>query len=170
MDIKHLLITRTAVKVKGSRYMDPNWIRKREIIFRGFTLPLVLDAKKPKQFEWIVLVHKKVLDRDIEFLLALHKLGKIRLVRTPGKYIPFLQEFIEREYDNDYILTTRLDNDDGVYPWYFTSIYDKAKIIKEGIINFSHGHKKCDNKLIDMEFDSNGFASRIERKGNVKTE
>ncbi len=128
--MKHFLITEWNVDM-----LDMEWLLERQKLFEKFTLPTV-QAQTSKDFEWILVSDsrtpdefKKVLDSypATVFYFDFENYdwespkwsghgtkGHIMQRSIDLEYIAKpLREYIG-EQDTDYVITSRLDNDDGV--------------------------------------------------------
>ena len=170
MTVKHLLITRYNVKFHGKKYMDKRWLKDRRKLFRNYTFPSVVHARKPDGFMWIILrdVHTLAKEREALDKIVMY-LPWIETVYVTHHYIRDLQEYIYNNFHDSHVLTTRLDSDDMIHRDYLERVYNSAQHMNSGYLNFSNGLYIRGKQAYGISLPSNAFISRIERRSVVKT-
>jgi len=167
--LKHFIITRFNLSVS-----DKNWMNYRMEIFTKYCLPSVLNQSN-KNFIWLICLDTDT-DTDFKtFFLNLHK--KYNFI-VP-LFINGMQDFdvmhkhhiINHIQDADYVVTSRLDNDDIIHKDYIKRIQEQFNYQKYMAVNFLKIliiSTETEKKLhIDYSF-SNHFISLIERVNKNK--
>jgi hypothetical protein len=138
MRIRHFILTRFNNGVYASGGLrggigPAEWTRRRLELFNKYTRPSI-EAQTVRDFEWILLVdprtEKWVLD-DLELTGVPHHIrieSKFYPIpvnpRTQGGFL-FVRDIIDAS-SYDYIITTRLDSDDAVFPLFVEKIQDST--------------------------------------------
>jgi hypothetical protein len=180
--MKHYLITPWNVDM-----VDLEWLKARQILFEKFTLPSVLSQTN-KNFEWIIVSDhrtpdsfRKVLDSyPATVLYADFDLTNIKLAQTSHRRGVRLEESIAaplREYlkdvDTDYIITSRLDNDDAISVDHVDKVQRFARERKcDGMpfwLNMQRGYKWCSGNVYPIGALQNPFISMVEEQGELLT-
>ena len=116
--MKHFIITRVAVSPKQELY-DSRELRDK--IFHEYTLPSV-QWQNNKNFERLLLIDSKFYPHVI------NEYKKYGTVLITNDWIPWKQTVINYinavAYNEDYIITTRLDSDDIIYPSFINTIQE----------------------------------------------
>jgi hypothetical protein len=180
--MKHYLITPWNVD-----NINLDWLLGRKRLFEKFCLPSVMSQTN-KNFEWVLVadVHtpdsfKAVLDAyPATVLYADFDLTNINLAATKHKRGIRIEESIAaplREYlkdvDTDYIITTRLDNDDAISTNHIDKIQRLAEQLKaNGMpfwLNLQRGYKWCGGNVYPIGALHNPFVSMVEEQGELLT-
>ncbi|MCI5145632.1 MAG: hypothetical protein D3923_08890 [Candidatus Electrothrix sp. AR3] len=177
----HFLLTRFNVllnlprhpEVIASKRLNQEWLKNRFELFEQYCLPSILSQSN-QNFKWLVMFDSKIPD---DFKERNQKHG----LNCPN-YIPIymdnytiekVKNSISKRLDKEkqFLITTRLDNDDAVCKNYVQMIQDCFCCQKKESINFTKGyilnHKK--NKLYRAKYYSNPFVSLIEKADNFQT-
>lgn len=185
--MKHYLVTQWNCDL-----YDLDWLKQRQTIFERFTLPSV-QAQTNKNFEWVLVSDsrtpkefKKILNSYGAFVIyhdfENHKwmTGPINPNETPIDKAVRLETigdivagFIGKQ-DTDYVITTRLDNDDCIASDYIENIQTQAKRLwnqgeREYWVSWSRGLKWADGNVYPHASKWNSFVSFVEPAGNLKT-
>ena len=169
---------------------DLDWLLERQTLFEKFTLPSVLSQTN-QNFEWILMSDtrtpdsfKKVLDAypatvvygdfvDIKSWSSdRHKTRFNRGVQLEYAVAPALKEYLETK-EADYVVTTRLDNDDAIS----TNHIDKIqKCVEQSWpqhdrfwLNLVRGYKWCGGNVYPIGALQNPFISFVEPQGDLLT-
>ena len=183
--MKHYLITEWNVDM-----IDMEWLTARQKLFEKITLPSVM-AQTNKDFEWIIVsdvmtpnAFKEVLEsypatvfyydwnnhdwESPEFN------GKSEIMQRSIdlEYIAKpLREFIG-EQDTDYVITSRLDNDDGISIDHIDKIQRFAAAYWDGgrfWLNLVRGLKYCDGHVYPVNSAASPFISFVEPPNGLLT-
>ncbi len=200
--MKHYLITEWNVDM-----IDLEWLTERQVLFEKFTYPSVMSQIN-KDFTWVLVSDartpdsfKKVLESyDAEVLYFNFDNYNWQAPKYPdhGKaYMPsyqIMQRSIDLEYisrpiidyigdqDTDFIITSRLDNDDAISVDHIDRINTAAKLLwSEGCIdqhynagdrfwlNFTRGYKWCSENVYPVNSLHSPFISFVESPVDMKT-
>ncbi len=189
--MKHYLITEWNVDM-----IDMDWLTERQKLFERITLPSVLSQTE-EDFEWILVSDSRTPD---EFKKVLESYpatvfyydwsnhdwespewdgsgtkGKIMQRSIDLEYISKpLREFIG-EQDTDYVITSRLDNDDGISVDHIAKIqryarnYWKVNPDTRFWLNLTRGLKYCDDYVYPVNSSASPFISFIEPPQDLLT-
>jgi len=134
--MKHYVLTRwNNIDTKRDVYTlvkDPErWMRERVVLFEKYCLPAMM-SQTDKDFIWVLGFSK---DTPKKIYEKYQKLPNIRVV------FDYPRDHIEGLYGteikkNDWIITSRLDNDDSVSPHYIRQLHEQLTY-KEEVIDFS---------------------------------
>jgi hypothetical protein len=166
--IQHFLLTRFNVKVNydsARTGLDPTWLSHRFDLFERFCYPSVY-AQTNSDFRWLVYfdsetpqVFKQKIDRCAEW----------------ENFIPI---YLETEFSDqinqekistlihkktEYLITTRIDNDDAVSKNFIQSIRDNFEEREFEFISFVNGYVLDSGKLYSFKYVNNPFTSLVER-------
>jgi hypothetical protein len=147
-EFTHYLITRYNVPLagwerdaKGVSTLDDAWHQHRFDLFRTFCFPTVL-AQSSKNFTWLIYCMKGMKEEYLKPLQTLTQShAHIQLIFVEG-YESCMSD-IDRHLHQSitpYVITSRVDNDDGLGTDYIRIIQSRFKPIDGVIINFLHGH------------------------------
>ena len=182
--MKHYLITEWNVDM-----IDMDWLTERQKLFESITLPCVLSQTE-EDFEWILVSDtrtpdefKKVLDSypATVFYYDWHNhdwespefnghgtKGGVMQRSIDLEYISKpLREFIG-EQGTDYVITSRLDNDDGISTDHIANIqryarqYWKVNPDTRFWLNLIRGLKYCDDYVYPVNSAASPFISFVE--------
>ena len=185
--MKHCLITPWNVDM-----FDIEWLTARQKLFEKFTLPSVLSQTN-KDFEWVLVSDSRtpdsfktildaypatVLYEDFEGYLPVPKKGVLRPKNRFHRALQLevavakpLKEYLETK-DADYIITTRLDNDDAISTNHIDKIQHYVRYTWRGKpfwINLVRGYKWCSGNVYPIGALQNPFISFVEPQGNLLT-
>lgn len=165
--ILHLVLTRFNVRSGGKEERirsDPDWLASRFRLFEQFCYPSVAAQTSP-DFRWLVFFDDQT---PAEFV------KRIEHYRDLVQFDPIFVGEWKASTVHDAVaaripcgcrllLTTRLDNDDGLHHRYFEVL--RASIREEalGFYNFPNGVIFRSGRLFEHEDKSNAFISYLER-------
>jgi hypothetical protein len=169
MSFQHYLITRWNL---GN--CDLDWLENRRVVFEKYCLPSV-ESQTNKNFTWFLLSDirtpdkfKQILDRYPAKIIYVD--FKSNLCGVEDKMEKALElENIKIELpvpETDYVITSRLDNDDVIRMDYIDLIQKKAKQNWKGNnfwINYNVGYKLYKGNIFIVESKSNPFVSFVEK-------
>ena len=166
----HFILTRFNVQTPfaGQYYVtDEKWMMRRFDLFDRFCYPSV-NAQRQQDFKWLVFFDENTPDAF-----------KTR-INTYGSWAPFIPCFTTAKTDAElradlkktiqihlkpgsrYLITTRLDNDDGVAKTFVEQIQRSFANQQRTFINFPNGYLLRDQKLYMARHPSSPFLSLIE--------
>lgn len=176
MEFKHYLITRFNVKIGNWNSINEKrgisndvWMTNRISLFKNYCLPSVINQIS-KNFTWLICldintneVHKK----EIEKITKQYKF--INLVYVEVFNNEELCESIKKNTPKDveYIVTTRLDNDDSLHENFIFSIQKKIELRHGIVISCIKGFcLKINGKHLLTKFNyvNNPFLTLVEEK------
>ncbi len=180
--MKHYLITPWNVDM-----LNLEWLKARQKLFEKFTLPSVMSQTNTN-FEWVLIsdAHtpdefKAVLDAypatvmyvDIDHPgLRRARTDQGRGIRLEEAIREPLKEYL-KDVDADYIITSRLDNDDAIATDHIDKIQRHAKLLKgKGMpfwLNLQRGLKWCGGNVYPIGALHNPFVSMVEEQGDMLT-
>lgn len=170
--LHHVILTRFNLATPGreeSIRNRPGWLSRRFELFEKHCLPSI-QSQKCKDFTWIIYFDK---DTPPEF--------KERIAQLTEKFpfVPFytglfpsdgwhnsVKEVLQsRAITPEWLLTTRLDNDDGLANDYTSRVKTAAKQggMKPKALNFKYGCIVSGDKIYKITHESNAFFSLLER-------
>ncbi|WP_260926817.1 putative rhamnosyl transferase [Novosphingobium sp. 9] len=165
--MRHIILTRFNIASPGRESAirnSPGWLARRFELFERYCLPSVAD-QTDRQFDWLIYFDENT---PQEF--------RDRIARAQ-EVMPFSPRFVgvSREgiaardvsamvgTEEDIVLTTRLDNDDGIARDFVRRIQAAAHEHAPGtVLNFPHGVAMRDGRLFTATDRSNPFTSLIE--------
>jgi hypothetical protein len=151
---------------------SPDWLQKRFDLFESFCWPSVC-AQTNKNFTWLVFFDEKT---PTEFRWRIDEYS-----RDTVNFCPlFVREFsvdvlravILGEIAGssiDYVLTTRLDNDDAVSRGFIERVQRIYRESDVDVINLCNGYTWCRGHVYRNRNPNNPFATRVERVDRIET-
>ncbi|OLY93192.1 Putative rhamnosyl transferase [Cnuella takakiae] len=176
---KHFLITRFNIKVKnwnqtksGNEVVGTQWLTDRFKLFETYCLPSVQNQSN-QNFTWLVF-----------FDLHTPEFFKEKISRLQQEYPVFSPVYIDdaAEFrptiisemqakttaENDYIITSRIDNDDLIHKDFIQTIQYLFKPIHNLVIDFRKGFQMVieddRNEIVKKENKFSPFTSIVEKR------
>lgn len=172
----HFLLTRFNVPAENKKYKKAlstkNWLEHRFNLFENYCLPSIKNQSK-QDFVWLVFFDENTPEeykkKIYQYVNEYPNLVPIWVEKLSLEQVK--QSIRERTFQDQYILTTRLDNDDALHGAYFESLY---KSISEQMqppfaLNCSQGIIYNQTKTYLHSNSSNAFISLYESIENFKT-
>jgi len=171
----HYLITRFNVPVKnwdkdkvGNRVLDQAWHEERIGLFKKFCVPTIANQTE-KNFTWLIYCDVNTLSEylsDIREAVSEISGATIRLVRDFDHLMVDLRQLLAED-PALYVITSRVDNDDGLGPQFVKEVQVHFKPIERLIINFTKGvlydvTKRVLTEIRHSQF--NHYGSLVEEK------
>ena len=167
---EHVLLTRFNVRWESRPLPDDEWLAHRFNLFNRFCYPSV-RAQSNQNFRWLVLF-------DINTAAEFRK--KVQDYSAWSNFVPmYLEEFdLERVREKilelsdgaDYLITTRLDNDDALSRDYVEIVQDNFTGQTFEFLNLRHGFVWHQNSIYSLQLRSNPFISLVEKiQGPITT-
>jgi len=136
--MKHYIITRFSINLKEGfqkkniKLFDKNRLELRFLIFETFCLPSV-KGQTSQNFDWIILIDKELPSKYVKRLQNLvGNQQNIHLVTYTGFNLGTL-DFIENalgKIKSEYVITTRLDDDDALCSNFIETVQQEYKQMK----------------------------------------
>lgn len=176
----HFLITRFNVPVWWSdKGCSEEWLNHRFDLFDKYCYPSVCGQTN-KNFKWLVLfdmnidrnrikkynkdvfspVFMEYFSTDLNDINHCSHKGTIN-IGTVNNQLPDI--ILKDSKEADYIVTTRLDNDDGIGSNFIKGVQDNWRD-QEEILNMPYGCKFYKNTFYPETLESNPFMTMVERK------
>lgn len=161
---QHFLLTRFNVRIKpGHPLASDAWHRHRLVYFESICIPSV-RAQSCDNFTWVVFCDDQSADwfrNRIEDLAAEHH---FEVAYCAGPFTPeYVAEYIGPRCHADWLVTSRVDNDDAVSDSFIERVQSYVFEEREQFINFTRGLQATDDGKIYHRADpSNAFVSFIE--------
>lgn len=182
--MKHFLLTRFNLKNKAwkktndevHKGLTENWLDKRFYLFKTYCLPSVMNQTN-KNFVWILIFDIDTPSKyQTEIKTLTRKHANIIVIYADGfnELLPTLKSEIKihLEKDDNYIITTRLDNDDIIHKDFIKTIQNLYNPIENLVIDLRKGYQLIleDKTEIRKFYDSyNPFISVVEAASNYDT-
>lgn len=181
MNVKftHYLITRFNIPVNnwnkdkaGKPVLDDQWMENRLKLFAGYCVPTIAHQSE-KNFIWRIYCDQKTsalfLD-EIRKLTAGLPMVQLILVSDFDHLLDDLRELLGRT-TTPFIITSRLDNDDGLGPHFISDVQKHFVEEDKRIINFTKGvlydqHRGVLTELRDSR--RNHYGSLIEKTSKAE--
>ncbi|RCW27029.1 glycosyltransferase [Marinilabilia salmonicolor] len=163
----HFLITRFNVPWVDGKASDEDWLSQRMEIFIKYCLPSV-KSQTSNNFTW--LIYLDVFTPEWALNQLKNNLPKNTLLITVNTFEQMKKQVRSdltqiNHQKADYIITSRLDNDDAISPQYIELIQQNFKEKHGKFINFQQGLCYSIEKQIFSAYTYNNspFLSKIER-------
>ena len=172
----HVILTRFNVryvedKTVASPGLDLNWLRERFILFEKYCFPSVM-AQSVQDFRWVLFFDAMTPEPFISKARAL-------VERRPGTFpifcdvlpISSVQKAVKEVVSDatEWLLTTRLDNDDGLNVDHVATIQAAQSCKNAEVLNCSTGIVLRGNRTYLFKHPSNAFISLSEPFSEFKT-
>ena len=182
--MKHFLITRfnlrhdgwTAAK-DGQLVLNEDWLSQRFNLFNHYCLPSVKNQSN-QNFFWSVFfdtetpqIYKEIIEQISESYSVFQPI----YINGYPELLDSLKNFIHHHIGekDEYIITTRLDNDDLIHKDFIDSIQNLFKPIDKMVIDLRHGYQICvkgpKNEIREYDNSFNPFVSLVESRSYYKT-
>jgi hypothetical protein len=171
----HYLITRFNVPVKnwnkdkaGHKVLDDAWMEERIGLFKKYCVPTIANQSL-KKFTWLIYCDLKT---SPQYLASIQQ----AIISIPGATIRYVDHFdhllidlrqLLSEDPSLYVITSRLDNDDGLGPQFISDIQAHFTPTDKMIINFTKGvlYDATKHIVTEIRFSRfNHYGSLIEEK------
>ena len=174
MSTAHLLLTRFNVRrgpETDARALSLEWLNHRLALFAGVTVPSVLaQTRRPDQ--WLIFLDEQT---PPEFRTALDRclacLPWVRQVYCVALDTAALTETIAPCLPSqaDWLLTTRLDNDDALHPEFIATVQAMVSPGHREFLNPRHGLIVTDGRLYRKQDLSSPFITLSEPVAGFRT-
>ena len=178
----HFLITRFNLKNPGwdvtknnETLLDENWMDERLELFSSFCFPSVINQNN-KNFKWLLFfdnsTSEKYRDKIAQILNNHTLIVPFYIDGMPNFQEAILRYIEENARDKDYLITSRIDNDDCIHIDFINEIqkqFNKQDFLAIDNINGYTLQVEPNYILGKKEHIFNPFISLIERNKNPKT-
>jgi hypothetical protein len=166
-NIKHLILTPFNFNFfcPGVNPLTDEWMEKRLHIFMNVTYPSLM-SQTVMDFEWIVGFDPKTPIKWREKINSLKGFLKIYPQKPSSRFWP---DLIGTYYLRNYILTTRIDNDDAFANNAIEVIQSVVDNSQPRYINFLHGLVSDGKVTYLLDYESNSFISRLEKSSGAES-
>jgi hypothetical protein len=150
---------------------EPDWLENRLELFKTFCLPSVV-AQSDQNFRWHIYFDE---DAPAEYLARVKALTDPYPIIEIKKCHLFNRELLETNVraslksETKWVLTTRLDNDDGWHRDFAKSLHAQVNFERREFLNFPVGLLYYTNKLYLYRHASNAFISFLEPSDSFLT-
>ena len=179
---RHYLITRFNLRKKGWDVTKNNeallteaWMEDRLKLFGDYCVPSVA-AQTNRNFTWLLFFDSSTPQRFREIaeaLLSDMENAKIFYVDGMDAFYPEIKRFVNADAESaDYLITSRMDNDDCIHREYIQSIQDEFKSQDYMAVDIIKGFSlqvEPQFMLGKKEHAFNPFISLIEKNDDPKT-
>lgn len=179
MNFSHFIITRFNVNIYPIDFpprLEDTWLAPRFEFFKKYCFPSI-QSQINQDFEWLMLFD----EQTPGYYLKMIKLFAQYENLTPlycGEYETIMPQVINymqsKSPDTDWLLTTRLDNDDALSTGFVECLHMLVNSMSEEklapsdtlYINFTNGLQYSDGKVYNFSDLTNAFVSLLERREN----
>ncbi|MGP1255098.1 MAG: glycosyltransferase [Kiloniellales bacterium] len=173
-NIPHFILTRFNVLKKEQTQSDApglDWLTHRFDLFEKFCLPSVLSQSE-SDFRWLIYFDKET-PSQFQARVRSYTDNRIvpRFVPPGGATLDKVTQHIRFELRNqtEWLLTTRLDNDDAIARDFCSKLRDNIESLEPQALNFPNGVIYANGRVFTHSDHSNAFISALERTSDFKT-
>ena len=171
----HYLITRFNVPVKnwdrdkaGKPVLDATWMQERLVLFKKYCAPTIRH-QLCSDFVWLVYCDQLTAAEDLETIRQEVSRVKNAQVRLVAEFPDLLSDLkgILANAPTPFVITSRLDNDDGLGPMFIQEVQGHFEPHDRQIINFTKGVLYDAHRLVLTEIRNsrfNHYGSLIEER------
>jgi Putative rhamnosyl transferase len=176
MKFRHAIITRFNVRYretahKEAKGVNPGWLAERFDLFESYCLPTVL-AQTCQEFVWFIYFDSA---SPAVFVERAHRAragrDNIRLMFCDFYDQGLLERDLRAELvpEPEWLLTTRLDNDDGLRRDFVRRLHETLGFSGTEALNFPNGVVYTGQRTYLFRHESNAFLSLLEPFDGFKT-
>ncbi len=150
LDFQHFIITRFNLGHRdwkttqsGNQVGSDEWLNHRFDLFENFCLPSVRNQHQ-QNFTWIILFDENTPNKFREKINEIaNSYDLIQVLYSDGfpQQLPTLHEFISKKTQTDFVITTRLDNDDLIHKDFVETIQSLYQPKKDLVIDLRTGYQ-----------------------------
>ncbi len=171
----HYLITRFNVPVKnwdkdkaGKPVLDAAWMQERLVLFQKYCAPTIRQ-QRCNDFVWLVYCDLLTGAKDLETIRQEVNRFSNTQVRLVADFPALLDDLkgLLADAPAPYVITSRVDNDDGLGPDFIKDVQDHFVARDKHIINFTKGVLYDVHRLVLTEIRNsrfNHYGSLIEQR------
>ena len=170
--LSHFLLTRFNIATtftSTSPVLEEDWLNRRFELFETFCFPSV-SSQTNTEFCWIILFHPQTPAAFIERFSRLQKNSPHLEIIIGEKFKRTLAQLLPGIKDKDFLVTTRLDNDDAICQTFIDEtqlrinqaiLDDRIAISEENplFLDFIHGYFAAGDYLYERTDIANHFCS-----------
>lgn len=185
MKTNHFLITRFNLKVdswtttrEGKTVLDEKWLSQRFLIFEKYCLPSVM-GQTDLNFKWLLFFDTDTplnFKNKIKGLIQGFSQFEVIYINNSKLLNEAIKKNIEKNLLHnwpEFIITTRLDNDDLLHREFIATIKRLYKPSDNLVIDLRKGYQvslgKTHEEIRSFNFPFNPFISLVEKSNNIKT-
>jgi hypothetical protein len=168
---QHFLLTRFNVRVNYDSKrsgINPDWLSHRFDLFERFCYPSV-RAQTNSNFKWLVYFDSDTPAFFKEKISQYAKWKNFFPIYIDAEFCDQLnREVVSRfvEEQTEYLITTRIDNDDAVCKNFIQLIQDHSEKKEFEFLSFLNGYVLDTGKLYSFKYVNNPFISLVEKIGS----
>ena len=163
--ICHYVITRFNLRgeAASTTALDPEWLARRFDLFEKFCLPTI-KAQTRSDFSWLVLFDTETPPSCRERIERLAQWPIFRPIFFPPGTGDVGRRAVESVMEDtpEVLVTTRLDNDDGLARRYMEWVRERCDVQEATVFQFPVGYVWSDGKLYRDRQQSNPFLTLAE--------
>src|SRR5271165_6215499 len=147
------------------------WLEERFELFERYCLPSVI-AQSAQDFRWHIYFDRHTPDQYLERIrndIAGHSNIMIRLCDIYGSETVQADLPIDIESPRGWLVTTRLDNDDGLRQDFVKRLHEQIQVGKSEALNFPWGVVYRNGRPYLSQQESNAFVSVSEPFKDIRT-
>jgi hypothetical protein len=175
-EFRHVILTRFNIRYTEdpnapSIGVDPDWLRDRFELFNRYCLPSLV-AQTQQSFSWILFFDRNTPEPFAEKVRGLaQQYPNIHPVFCDDLPIDRVREVVQSVVPvaPKWLLTTRLDNDDGVHPEFVATLQRAQRFKQAEVLNVPFGIILSGERAYLRRDTSNAFISLSEPFDNFKT-
>ncbi len=172
MKLQHLILTRFNLQYEPDCHIgiQPEWLEDRCRLFETYCLPS-LQRQTCQNYTWIIYVDSATPEPYLSRIKGYSSLlPQLKVILSPYREdinTLYHETGIHYAQGYDYLLTSRIDNDDRFSEDYVERVQQIAQEGFEGVISFPNGRQNFvnDNKSYKITYIPNHYLSRVERSG-----
>ena len=175
-NFKHFILTRFNLATPGREETlrsASGWLDRRIELFEQYCLPSV-DAQTTHDFLWLIYMDERTEEAYRDGFAGYDAREYVEIRYVDGREFTIdtaRQDIATRlQAGQDWVITTRLDNDDAIGCDFVRKIQDQASFTRREILNFPSGITLRGNDAYLQTDRSNAFSTMVEpRSDNILT-
>jgi hypothetical protein len=173
MSYAHFLITRFNLRHDASdrRAIDPGWLDARFELFDRFCYPTV-RAQSSQNFRWLVLFDAQTPDQALERVRTYAQWPGFIPVFFPAGTLEQARQAVLTQLGASRphtLLTTRLDNDDGICAKFVETVQRFAESVSPTLVELPFGYVWHRDRLYLDRQERNPFSTLVEPLNGVQS-
>ena len=166
--LEHLILTRFNVRTNYAQSrigLDPDWLNHRFKLFENFCYPSV-RGQSNQNFKWLIYFDSETPEEFKNKILEYSTWPNFRpiYINCQLSYELNKKNILKNLTDDaEYLITTRLDNDDAISKDFIQVVQNNFQEQKFEFINLTYGYVWSDFKLYSFKYLNNPFVSLIEK-------
>jgi len=171
----HFIVTRFNVNIDPVEFdfrLSPSWLAERFELFNRFCFPSV-RGQRCQAFTWLVLFDEKTPPPFRKIIHAYERYENFRPLFCGAfeEVVPaVIEEMLRLQPEAQYLLSTRLDNDDALARSFVGILHEVARSLLQApsrgeaalYLNFPNGLQYADGVVYDFRDITNAFVSLLE--------